>query len=209
MSTYLYTSNDSENDKICFSYVPSVDSVRYKVNNENGKISVEPGLRITKDNIYNESIYHKPEVKGSERLLILLNKLNEKGNKLAEDYEDIWGWLISYVENLDDTQIIPEKFDKERVKGIVNDAIQQINSMDDNLFNNYKDNNSVIAILDNILHPNSSSSSGGGFNITRRLFGKRSSIRSSKRSDQCRSFKKSRSTQRPRSFRKRRSTRRR
>lgn len=207
MSTYLYTSNDSENDKICFSYVPSAGTVRYKVNNVNGKISVDPRVIITKDDISNETnmmnkrgIYYK--VNGSERLLILLNKLKNPSYTLEKNYKNILGWLILYVENNIDTQI-PETFNKERVKGIVNDAIQQINSMDDNLFNNYKDNNAAIEILVNILHPNSSS---GGFNITRRLFGKRSNKRSDRDKRNRRTFRTSGSK---RFGKKRRSTRRR
>lgn len=209
MSTYLYTSNVNENDKICFSYVPSAGTVRYKVNNVNGEISVDPAVQITNDNISDEtnmvnktSIYHDPEVNDSRRLLILLNKLKNPSYTLEKNYKNILGWLILYVENNIDTQI-PETFNKERVKGIVNDAIQQINSMDDNLFNNYKDNNAAIEILVNILHPNSSS---GGFNITRRLFGKRSNKRSDRDKRNRRTFRTSGSK---RFGKKRRSTRRR
>lgn len=189
MSTYLYTSNVNENDKICFSYVPSPGTVRYKVNNENGKISVDLAVKITEDNISDETnmvnktgMYQvEPEVNGSKRLLILLKKLNDPSVSLGPDYNNILVWLILYVKNnLDDTQI-PDTFDKERVKKIVNDAIQKINSMNENDFDNYKYTNAAIKILADILHLNSSSS--GGFNITRRLFGKRSSKRSNKRSD--------------------------
>jgi hypothetical protein len=66
-----------------------VGSVRYKVNNENGKISVEPGVTITQNNINDEKNinnkknmvsntgihYKEPVKKGSERLLTLLKNL--------------------------------------------------------------------------------------------------------------------------------------
>ena len=101
MSTYLYTSNDSENDKICFSYVPSAGTVRYKVNNVNGEISVDPAVQITNDNISDEtnmvnktSIYHDPEVNDSRRLLILLNKLKNPSYTLEKNYKNIFYCLL-------------------------------------------------------------------------------------------------------------------
>jgi hypothetical protein len=182
MSTYLYHSNVNEsnvkeNDKICFSYVPSVGSVRYKVNNDNGKISVDPSVTITQNNITNEKnmvsnsgMFHtEPEVNGSERLLTLLKKLSEPPITLGQDYQDILVWLIQYIENnLDDSQI-DEKYDKSKVKEIVSDAIQNINNISENDEN--KQNLLAFEILNKIEY---SKNTNGGFNITRRLFGKRS-----------------------------------
>jgi hypothetical protein len=190
MSTYLYysnvkesnvkESNVKENDKICFSYVPSVGSVRYKVNNDNGKINVEPGVKITQNNINNinnindeknmvsnSGMYYKePEVNGSTQLLILLKKLREPPITLGQDYQDILVWLIQYIENnLDDSQI-DEKYNKSKVKEIVNNAIQNINSIK----NDSEKKILAFKILTNIEY---SKNTNGGFNITRRLFGKR------------------------------------
>ncbi len=76
-------------------------------------------------------------------------------------------WLIQYIEKNLDTQI-PEKYDKIRVKKIVDDAIESINNISEN--DEYKQNLLAFGILTKIEY---SKNTNGGFNITRRLFGKR------------------------------------
>jgi hypothetical protein len=79
MNTYLYYSANSDEDKkMCFSIIPTAESTRYKVINNNGKISVEPGVRITEDKLASELVlvevnkYPVSDPKNYSKQLLLL-----------------------------------------------------------------------------------------------------------------------------------------
>ena len=115
-------------------------------------------------------------------IIQLLNRQNHDSQRV--DYKYFLTWFIAYIKNSDKTKI-PDDVNKNMVEQVVNDTIENIKkSSDENAKHNF-----VYNMVNRIQFL--PEKSRGGFNITRRLFEKRSNKRSSKRNG--RTFRTSRS----------------